>query len=145
MIPVQALNDPRVKFSFATRAVPREAATGLVPLTRPPRVGELAVAEVIEVGRNTSLETRSGVSSYLFPGDTIVGVFGNRYATDQYEGYVPTEPAVECDLMSAGGLCGEVVSRHAKMAAPTRLRLLGLACGHNGAPTARSFSSWGHP
>lgn len=131
---MQALDNPNVKLCFASRGVPAHTVTGCVPLTRRPRVGELVVADVLKIGRHKTMELQSGVSTYLFPDDTIVGVFGNRYATDQYEGYVPDGPVDECDLLSAGGVCGEVVSQHDSMAAPTRLRPLGLACDRNGRP-----------
>lgn len=131
---MQTLDVPNLKLGLATRVVPEELLAGVAPLTRPPRVGELAVATVLTIGRRDTLETRAGENIYLFPGDVVVGVFGHRYATDQYEAYVPDRPVGECDLLSGAGVCGEVASRHAAMAAPTRLRLLGLASDHLGAP-----------
>lgn len=135
------LDMPLIKHSLATHCVPADLLAGAVPFSRPPRVGDLVVAEVLKVGRHTTVENRGGVATYLFPGDTIVGVFGNRYATDQYEAYVPDQAVAECDLLSAGGVCGEVVSRHASMAPPTRLRLLGLGCDGRGRPlNTRDFA-----
>jgi hypothetical protein len=63
-----------------------------------------------------------------------VGAFGNRYATDQYEGYLPRRPVKECDLLSVGGVCGEVASRHTSMVGPTRLRIVGLVGDKHGRP-----------
>jgi hypothetical protein len=138
---VRRLHDPNLKLGFATHVVPEPSLAGWVPLARPPRVGDLAVAEVARIGRHATIELRSGVTANLFPGDRLVAVFGHRYATDQYEGYVPPEPVAECDLLSAGGVCGTVASQHASMAAPTRLRLLGVACDGDGAPlNTRAFA-----
>jgi hypothetical protein len=123
-----------VKLGFATRAVPPAEMAGLVPLSRAPRIGDLVLAEVLSVGKNKTLEVHAGVSMYLFPGDLIVGAFGNRYATDQFEGYVPEWPVKECDLLSVGGVCGEIVSKHAAMGAPTRLRVRGLVSDREGRP-----------
>lgn len=120
------------KLGFATRAVPATAMLGLATFVRAPRVGDLVLAEVVSVGKNKMLEIQSGVSMYLFPGDLIVGAFGNRYATDQFEGYVPARPVEECDLLSVGGVIGEVVSKHAAMGAPTRLRVRGLVSDGEG-------------
>jgi hypothetical protein len=101
---------------------------GMKPLTYAPQIGDIVVAEVMSIGKHSTIENRDGVSTHIFPGDRVVVTFGNRYATDQYEGYVPTQPVAECDMLSVGGVCGEVVSRHASMGTPTRLRLLGAVC-----------------
>ncbi len=126
---------PNMKHSFATHPVPLSAMAGIAPLTHAPRIGDLVVTEVLSIGRHATIEGRDGVSLALFPNDRIVGVFGNRYATDQYEGHVPTESVQECDLLSVGGVCGEVVSRHESMIKePTRLRVLGAVCDQDGFP-----------
>jgi hypothetical protein len=114
---------------------------GVVPMTRRPRIGQLVLAEILQVGRNAQLEDRDGLIWRIFPGDMVVGAFGNRYATDQYEGYVPRRVARRCDLLSMGGVCGVVASRHASVRAPTRLRLLGLVGDADGRPVSvRSHS-----
>jgi hypothetical protein len=123
-----------IKYSYASRLVPEEVIAGYAWPKRPPRIGDLVAARVATVGRNTTLESRSGVTMYLFPDDVIVGVFGNRYATDQFEGYVPERPVEELDLMSVGGVVGEVASSHAKMAAPTGLHALGVLHDASGRP-----------
>jgi hypothetical protein len=104
----------------------------LIPMANRPRVGQLVVAEITHVGRNTQIEDRDGLTWRIFAGDCIVGAFGNRYATDQYEGYVPRRSVRRCDLLSMGGVCGVVASRHASVRAPTRLRLLGLVGDQDG-------------
>lgn len=127
-----ALDHALLKHTAAIRRVPVRAMNRLVPLQRAPCVGELFVGEVIRLGKHTSYESREGVTLGLFPGDSLVGVFGHRYATDQYEGLVPTEPVAECDLLSVGGVCGQVVSQHTSMKAPTRLRVVGAVAGAGG-------------
>ncbi len=129
---VPAFEDPTTKYAFTTRAVPLEAFAGLAGMRRAPRVGDLVMAEVLEIGKNKKLEVRRGVTMDIFPGDCIVGAFGNRYATDQFEGYVPRFPVGECDLLSVGGVCGEAVSWHAEVEEPTRLRVMGLVHGRDG-------------
>src|SRR3954447_15711684 len=73
-----------LRLSLTTRQVPVAAMVELLPYTHRPRVGQLVVAEVAKIGKNSSIEDRSGVNVHIFPGDRIVGAFGNRYATDQY-------------------------------------------------------------
>ena len=132
---MQTFDEPTVKRGFATRAVPLEEMAGIAPAPgAAPRLGDLMLAEVISVGKNKTLENCDGRTMYLFPGDRVVGAFGNRYATDQYEGYVPQEPVGVCDMLSVGCLMGEVASRHDSMAAPTRLKVLGQVSDRKGWP-----------
>lgn len=105
---------------------------GVTPLRRTPRIGDLVVAEVLSLGKHSAIEGRESARENIFPGDLIVGAFGNRYATDQYEGYVPEGRASFCDLLSIGGVCGNVVSRHVGMVSPTKLRIHGLVCDQDG-------------
>jgi hypothetical protein len=142
---MQLIDSPNVKYSFTTRAIPLEEMASVTPMYAPPRIGDLVLAEVLELGRNTRIEVRTGVLMSMFPGDHIVVAFGNRYATDQYEGYLPTRPVEVCDLLSAGGACGEVVSKHASMVDPTRLRILGLVSDKHGRPiNQRAFGLPSH-
>lgn len=132
---MRLLDEPTVKYGFATRAVPLEEMAGITSAAGVvPRVGDVVLAEVISVGKNKTIEDRQGRSLYLFPGDKVVGAFGNRYATDQYEGYVPRKTEGHCDMLSVGGVFGELTSRHAAMAAPTRLGVLGRVSDRAGHP-----------
>ncbi len=129
---MQLTNDPTVKYSFATRAVPLKEMVGVVPLADAPRAGDLVLTEVMGIGRHKTIEDHTDRTMYIFPGDRLVTTFGDRYATDQYEGYVPEGPVEVCDLLSVAGVCGEVVSRHTAMANPTRLCVLGSVCDEEG-------------
>ncbi|MDQ3303296.1 MAG: DUF1611 domain-containing protein [Actinomycetota bacterium] len=135
-----ALDRPGTKVGFATRAVPLEEMVSLEDAARAPEVGDLVMTEVLRIGRHAKLETQDGRTMNIFPGDRVLVAFGHRYAPDQYEGYVPNEPVEECDLLSVGGVVGEVASRHDSMAAPTRLRVMGAVCDGDGRPlNTRSF------
>ena len=137
---MQIIDNPNIKYGFTTRAIPLEEMATAVPIYAPPRIGDLVLAEVQELGRHNRMEIRTGVTMSLFPGDYIVGAFGNRYATDQYEGYVPLRPVEECDLLSVGGVCGEVASQHASMLVdPTRLRIVGLVSDEHDRPINQRF------
>lgn len=129
---MQALNLDRVPRSFSTRAVPAEEMAGFVPFTGVPRMGDVAVVEVVQIGRHNKIEECSGLTTTIFPGSRYIGVFGNRYATDQYEGYVPRMPVTECDQLSVGGVLGQVVSSYDGFAAPTRVRIVGAVCDRHG-------------
>jgi hypothetical protein len=62
----------------------------------------------------------------------VVGAYGNRYATDFYEGYVPTGPRTH--LLTAGGVIGTVASSHVLREAPTELEVVGALADGAGAP-----------
>jgi hypothetical protein len=143
---MQLIDNPNIKYGFTTRAVPLEEMARVTPMYAPPRIGDLVLVEVLDLGRHNRMEVRTGLTMALFPGDHIVGAFGNRYATDQYEGYVPTRPVEGCDLLSVGGVCGEVASQHASMVVdPTRLRILGLVSDRYGRPiNQRTFGLPSH-
>jgi len=129
-----------LKHTACTHRVPLEAIADMVPLAAVPCIGDLVVAEVLRLGKHSTYEDRAGVTMNLFPGDLVVGAFGNRYATDQFEGYVPEAPIADCDMLSIGGVLGTVASRHESMPAPTRLRVLGAVCGPAGRPLSlRAF------
>lgn len=131
---MQRLDQTELKLSFTTHVVPVSAMVGYVPLTQSPRIGDLVVGEVLSLGKHSTVEMRNGAALNIFPGDLIVGAFGNRYATDQYEGYVPSAPIEQCDMLSVGGVIGTVVSSHQSMGAPTKLRILGQVCDADGTP-----------
>jgi hypothetical protein len=138
---IQLLDHPNLRSSLTTRAVPLEAMIGLVSLAQRPQVGQLLVAEVLKVGKNSTLEDRDGLRVPLFAGDRIIGAFGNRYATHQFEGYVPNRPSARCDLLSVGGVCGKLASQHTGVRSPTRLRVLGLVSDRGGRPlNQRAFA-----
>lgn len=131
---IHPLDTHLLRLSLTTRLVPFGAMAELLPLAHRPRVGQLVVGEVLKIGKHTAIEDRNGLAVRVFPGDRIVGAFGNRYATDQYEGYVPRRATRRCDLLSIGGVCGAVASRHDSVRTPTRLRVLGLVGDGHGRP-----------
>ncbi len=138
---MQPIDIHRIKRTYTTNLVSPSACFGFTDPVDPPQIGDLLVAEVMNLGKHTTIETESGQVINIFPGDIVIGAFGNRYATDQYEGYVPALWSETCDLLSIGGVCGHVVSAHASMTPPTRLRILGALCDANGQPLRlRSFA-----
>jgi hypothetical protein len=63
-----------------------------------------------------------------------MAAFGTRYATEQFEGYVPTQTMSEYHILGAGGTVGIIHSMHSKFVqvGPTRLRMIGYAVDNNG-------------
>jgi hypothetical protein len=120
----------KMRIPYALRRVPEASFAHLLPCPETPYRGVIALAEVEKVGKNTNLELSNGRRCALHEGDTLAVVFGNRYATMQFEGYARTNGA-HCDLLSMGGLCGLVESRHVSVGEPTKLHLLGAIGDEN--------------
>jgi hypothetical protein len=122
-----------MRVPYALRRVPAAALASLLPPAEQPCQGTLAVARLEKLGKNTGLELPTGRRCALHEGDILAVVFGNRYATEQFEGYAGVN-GDRCDLLSMGGLCGLARSKNSAVPDPTRLRLLGLLVDEDGRP-----------
>jgi hypothetical protein len=127
---MQQLSD--AKWSYVTRVLVDRGTVCLAHLDREPRLGDLVAARVVEVRAHDHIEDTNGRQVRLYPGDVVAGAFGNRYATDYYEGYLPTGPVAH--LLTAGGVVGRVASAHARRGEPTVLEVLGLLADQSGRP-----------
>lgn len=99
-----------------------------------PQVGDVAIFEVLSLGKHLTIQADSKRIIKIMPGDQIMAAFGNRYATEQFEGYVPEECQTEFHILGAGGTVGWVHSTHARFigGGPTRLRIIGYATDARG-------------
>lgn len=122
-----------MRVSYALRRIPSQSMSTLLPRPLAPRVGDVVLARLEKIGKNATLELANGRRCNLHEGDLLALVFGNRYATLQFEGYAGSNEDA-CDLLSMGGLCGLVESKHAKAADPSKLRLLGAIGDADGSP-----------
>src|SRR5215470_13822956 len=97
--------DPQMKAAiripYAIRRVPSSSIFELLPQPEKPRAGDIALARVEKIGKNTRLELVDGRLATLHEGELMAVVFGNRYATEQFEGYARCA-GDQCDLMSMG-------------------------------------------
>lgn len=99
------------------------------------KAGDLAIFEVVELGRHEAAQMADGKVRSIFPGDRIMAAFADRYATSQFEGYVPDQPQPLYHMIAAGGVIGIVKSKHwsLKDIEPTTVRLVGYCCAKDGA------------
>jgi hypothetical protein len=117
----------RIKQSYICKDIHQfEVNTQLVPKHKP-SVGDVAVFEVLKIGKHKTIQCAEKRMQHIFAGDLIMAAFGTRYATAQFEGYVPTEISPEYHILGAGGTVGLVHSSHSRYAyvGPTILRLAG--------------------
>lgn len=99
-----------------------------------PIAGDIAIFEVIETGKHKAVQSDKIRNTAIFPGDYIMAAWADRYATSQYEGYVPTEFHEYYHILGAGGAIGIVKSQNAALddVEPTKVRLVGYCCESDG-------------
>ncbi len=122
-----------LRLPYSIRHVSKDAFARLLDIPETPTPGSIVLATVEKIARNSALELEDGRRCSLHEGDIIAAVFGNRYATLQFEGLAQRN-GDSCDLLSMGGLCGIVQSKHSKLAEPTKLRLMGAVADPDGRP-----------
>ncbi len=117
----------------AAYSVPKSQIRYFDPrLQKVPEVGDLLFAEVSGLGHHRLVESRSGRMHTINIGTRGVFVYGNRYAPDQYEGLVPESYPDFADLLSRGGVIGEVKAQNQLIGVATRVRALGYVCNAEG-------------
>lgn len=107
----------RVLESFEGYAIDRD-------IRRAPKPGDLVMVRIEEIGAHYRIVTADNKRLRIFPGDHFVGVFGNRYATDAFEGEV--SGLSNLSLLTAGGMIGTVKSKHKDTGKPTKVSFVGF-------------------
>ena len=98
-----------------------------------PEMGDVAVFEVISIGKHKQIQADNKLNTLILPGDLIMGAFGTRYATAQFEGYVPTDCRDTFHILGAGGTIGVIHSMHSAFAGgPTVLKIVGYLMDRKG-------------
>ncbi|MEM8508821.1 MAG: hypothetical protein AAF717_13375 [Bacteroidota bacterium] len=102
--------------------------------TYSPMPGDVAIFEVLELWSLNAIQDFEGRNCYIFEEDHIMLAFGNRYASNQFEAYVPEEYQEVYDLVGKGGVVGNVASMYYKLedVGPTKLKLVGYATNSKG-------------
>lgn len=117
--------------SFATRRVPVEAMRTIISGAVRPRSGDILLARISRLGNHKNLELPTGRRSGLHVGDLIIVAFADRYATDQFESYVPLTLG-PTQLVASGGIASEVMSRSSLVRQATDIEPVGLLGNERG-------------
>lgn len=123
----------RAKQSFATRRVPREGMATLVGGAVRPRSGDVVLARIERLGHHKHVEQPHGRRSVLHEGDLVVLAYADRYATDQFESYVPLSLG-PCHMVASGGIASRVRSRSRAVRPATAIVPIGLVGDAMGRP-----------
>ncbi len=120
------------KRAYTVRNVPLSQLSGL-RTDACPEPGDIVLARVEHLGQHQHLEDAAGRRAKLWPGDEIVVAYGNRYAPDQFEAYVPAS-LQPCHLVAGGGVASAVANRHPSVRQATTIVPIGLATDAQGCP-----------
>lgn len=137
-VPLQLERIRRAKAAFTTRRVDLDALfhtsdpTLLSGAIRP-RAGDLVLARIDRIGQHGRLELTNGRRARLHVDNEILVVFGDRYATDQFESHVPLRLG-RTQLVASGGIASTVLSRSGAVRRATDITALGLLADPFGIP-----------
>jgi molybdopterin-guanine dinucleotide biosynthesis protein len=118
------------KWSWAARCVNNsEYNVEKAPLSKP-EPGDLGLFRIKTIGFHKQLITKDDKKLRLYENDLFVGVFGNRYATDGFEGRVGKLDKLS--MLTGAGMVGTVKYRHKSIKKSTKLSFVGLLKDENG-------------
>lgn len=131
----------KIKKTIGTRLVHEFTILETLKDTHIPSAGDVGVFRILEIGRHKSIQAADKRITSILEGDHIMASFANRYATSQFEGYVPESPQAVYDILGAGGAIGLVKSKNAALEdeEPTKVELVGYCCDHNGSVINTQF------
>lgn len=97
-----------------------------------PEMGDVVYGRISKIGQHSNLENKSGRIHQIQNGTRALFVYGNRYAPDSYEAYVPEKFSNEIDLVSPSGLIAEVHTKNSSIKDPTKIKIFGYLSDQNG-------------
>ncbi len=124
----------KIKKSIITKSIKDFKIDRSIKKTYIPKLGDVAVFQILSIGKHKAVQSEKGNNSYIFPGDKILATFGTRYASNQFEGYLPKKYHTKYQLLGQGGVVGVLESMHAKFKyiGATEVRLVGYAVDEKG-------------
>ncbi|WP_299472525.1 hypothetical protein [uncultured Roseibium sp.] len=131
MEPIASFRLTAAKRSYAVRRVNFAECTHIITKSCKPQPGDLVLARVQALGSHKRIELPNGRKATLHEGDEVLLAFGNRYAPDQYEAYVP-ESLEACHMVAAGGIAAKAVSWHDRLTGPTTIEPVGVLSRSDG-------------
>ena len=130
---MEPFTNARIKWPYATHLIDPSVVKGLLPMVDGHDPGSLVLVRVVTLGKHRDLESHAGRKMSIFAGDVFVGVLGDRYATDQFEGVGRVQGSLG-HIIGIGGVVGEVVSMNNRMVPPTVIEYLGRLADADGQP-----------
>lgn len=120
-----------VKWSWACRILVDNDYYLIDDFSLKPDAGDLVLVKIEKISQHNSIIVYNNKKLRLYPGDLIVGILGNRYATDVFEGKV--DGLNNLCLMTNGGLVSTLKSKNSSAKKPTTVSFLGYISNKDGA------------
>jgi hypothetical protein len=121
-----------IKIALTCKHIANYQVNNSLVSSRIPSFGDVGIFRVLQPNGGYIVNPE-GSNVYLFENDLVMLSFGSRYATNQYEGYVPYTPVKQCQLLGRGGVAGSLTSKNATFKViPVQLELVAYATNHNG-------------
>lgn len=124
----------KIKKTIITKDIQQYQLNEKIINTHRPVSGDVAIFQIVTLGKHETIQGEEKRNLAIFEGDYIMAAFADRYATSQFEGYVPTEPLELYDILAAGGAVGVVKSKNYSLRdiEPTKIRMIGYVCDKKG-------------
>lgn len=124
----------KIKRSYICRQVNTYKLLAPIAPDYCPQVGDVGIFEVLHIGKHRTIQSDTKRNVTIIETDHIMAAFGTRYATAQFEGYVPDHINQELHILGAGGTVGVIKSMHENYEdiGPTKLKLIGLVVDNQG-------------
>lgn len=124
----------KVKKTYLCREILDYKVDHEIPADYVPLVGDVGVFKVLKIGKHRNVQSEWKRNMVIIAGDHIMAAFGNRYATNQFEGYVPASIPDELHILAGGGVVGVVASVHYNLEdiGPTLLKMVGVVRSSSG-------------
>ena len=128
------INPSKIKIAIICKNVTSTIVNKQIKKSYIPKAGDVAVFKVKEIGKHTRIQSVGGNNKFILPGDLIMATFGNRYATEQMEGFVPEEYHPTYHILGQGGAVGVLKNMHMKFEkiGATTLSLVGYIVDESG-------------
>ncbi len=139
--------DIQAKISYTCRQVSFDHTVVRQIPAYVPKSGDVGLFRVLSLGKHTRIHNEDGINRSIFVGDEIVATFGNRYASNQFEGRIQPEPQAVYDLLGQGGVVGTMAHSHAKFerTGTTQLALEGFVTNSDGSTIINTHQSLPNP
>lgn len=121
----------RMKWSWVCRAFDPRQRHGLIQEpTSTPQPGDVVLVRVKSIGLVHTVVTADGEQVHLYPGDGLIGIFGDREMLACYEADVTG--VTDLHLIRKNGLLGTIHPAYRPLLYPTQLTFLGYLADSQG-------------
>lgn len=118
----------------AAFCIPTSSVEAYVEPEGRPRAGDVMYGRIATLGQHRELENRNGRIHRLTSSTAALFVYGNRYATDAFEAFVPDGHLDYADVVARSGVIGRVAVRNSRVGTPSTVRVLGQVVDREGRP-----------